>query len=163
MIQAYLVDVAFVAFLVGATRFSGALGQLMGGSLSDAFGRFKVLMVAVLAMAVSTAGVAFAPYGPAMVASMVIQATATQAFYPIMFAIISDHTPPAARAKTFGMVNAANGLIGGSLAPIAIGYLADKFDFKIAFLYPVILGFLSCFLTLCLSRQLPQVVVEVIR
>jgi len=154
MVQVFLVDVGFAAFLVGATRFSGAFGQLMGGSLSDAVGRFKVLITVVAVTAVSTVGVAFAPYGPIMIASMVIQAMATAAFFPVIFATVSDHTSSRTRAKVLGVINAAAGFIGGSLSPMIIGYLADNFNFKSAFVYPVALGFFACFLILYLRRQL---------
>jgi len=154
MVQVFLVDAVFAAFLVGATRFSGAFGQLMGGFLSDTVGRFKVLVAVVAATAVSTVGVAFAPYGPVMIASMVIQAMATAAFFPVIFATVSDHTSSRTRAKVLGTINAAAGFIGGSLSPMIIGYLADKFNFKDAFLYPVTLGFFACFLILYLRRQL---------
>jgi len=154
MVRVFLVDIAFAAFLVGATRFSGAFGQLLGGFLSDAVGRFKVLIAVVAVTAVSTIGVAFAPYGPVMIASMVIQAMATAAFFPVIFATVSDHTSSETRAKAFGIINAAAGFIGGSLSPIIIGYLADKFNFKDAFLYPVILGFFACFLIIYLRGQL---------
>jgi len=154
MVQVFLVDVAFAAFLVGATRFSGAFGQLVGGFLSDAVGRFKVLIAVVAVTAVSTVGVAFAPYGPILIASMVIQAMATAAFFPVIFATVSDHTSSRTRAKVLGVINAAAGFIGGSLSPMIIGYLADKFNFRDAFLYPVILGFFACFLILYLRKQL---------
>ena len=154
MVQVFLVDAVFAAFLVGATRFSGAFGQLMGGFLSDTVGRFKVLVAVVAVTAVSTVGVAFAPYGPVMIASMVIQAMATAAFFPVIFATVSDHTSSRTRAKVLGIINAAAGFIGGSLSPIIIGYLADEFNFKDAFLYPVILGFFACFLILYLRKQL---------
>lgn len=154
MVQVFLLDAAFAAFLVGATRFSGAFGQLMGGALSDRVGRFKVLLAVVAVTAVSTVGVAFAPFGPVMIASMVIQAMATAAFFPVIFATVSDHTSSRTRAKVLGIINAAAGFIGGSLSPIIIGYLADEFNFKDAFLYPVILGFFACFLILYLRKQL---------
>ena len=154
MVQVFLLDAAFAAFLVGATRFSGAFGQLMGGVLSDRVGRFKVLLAVVAVTAVSTVGVAFAPFGPVMIASMVIQAMATAAFFPVIFATVSDHTSSRTRAKVLGIINAAAGFIGGSLSPIIIGYLADEFNFKDAFLYPVILGFFACFLILYLRKQL---------
>ena len=154
MVQVFLVDAVFAAFLVGATRFSGAFGQLMGGFLSDTVGRFKVLVAVVAVTAVSTVGVAFAPYGPVMIASMVIQAMATAAFFPVIFATVSDHTSSRTRAKVLGTINAAAGFIGGSLSPMIIGYLADEFNFKDAFLYPVTLGFFACFLILYLRRQL---------
>lgn len=154
MVRVFLVDVAFAAFLVGATRFSGAFGQLVGGFLSDAIGRFKVLIAVVAVTAVSTIGVAFAPYGPIMIASMVIQAMATAAFFPVIFATVSDYTSSETRAKVLGIINTAAGFIGGSLSPMIIGYLADYFDFKNAFIYPVVLGFFACFFVLYLRKQL---------
>jgi len=154
LVRSSLADAALAAFLIGATRFSGALGQLTGGFLSDAIGRFKVLVAIVFVTAVSTAGVAFAPYGPAMVASMVIQAMVTSAFFPVTFAAISDNTSPGNRAKVIGMVNTSAGLLGGTLSPMIIGYLADGFDFQIAFLYPVLMGFLACPLVFYLRGRL---------
>ncbi len=154
MVRVFLMDVAFAAFLVGVTRFGGAFGQVIGGFLSDAVGRFKVLITVVAATAVLTVGVAFAPYGPIMIVSMVIQAISTAAFFPVIFATVSDYTSSKTRAKVLGIINAAAGLIGGSLSPVIIGYLADSFDFRTAFVYPVALGFFACFFIMYLRKQL---------
>ncbi|MEM2226779.1 MAG: MFS transporter [Candidatus Bathyarchaeia archaeon] len=154
MVRSSLADAAFAAFLMGITRFSGALGQLAGGLLSDMIGRLKVLMAIVLITAFSTVGVAFAPYGPAMIASMLVQAMAGSAFFPVTYAAISDNTSPGDRAKVIGVVNTSSGLLGGTLSPMVIGYLADSFGFKAAFLYPVVVGFLACPLALQLRIRL---------
>ncbi|MEM3462486.1 MAG: MFS transporter [Candidatus Bathyarchaeia archaeon] len=154
MVRSSLADAAFAAFLMGITRFSGALGQLAGGLLSDMIGRLKVLMAIVLITAFSTVGVAFAPYGPAMIASMLVQAMAGSAFFPVTYAAISDNTSPGDRAKVIGVVNTSSGLLGGALSPMVIGYLADSFGFKAAFLYPVVVGFLACPLALQLRIRL---------
>ncbi|MEM3589906.1 MAG: MFS transporter, partial [Candidatus Bathyarchaeia archaeon] len=116
--------------------------------------RLKVLMAIVLITAFSTVGVAFAPYGPAMIASMLVQAMAGSAFFPVTYAAISDNTSPGDRAKVIGVVNTSSGLLGGALSPMVIGYLADSFGFKAAFLYPVVVGFLACPLALQLRIRL---------
>ncbi len=144
MVRSSLADAAFAAFLMGITRFSGVLGQLAGGLLSDTIGRLKVLMAIVLVTAISTVGVAFAPYGSVMIASMLVQAMAASAFFPVTYAAISDNTSPRDRAKVIGVVNTSSGLLGGVLSPMIIGYLADTSGFQTAFLYPVVAGFLAC-------------------
>jgi len=148
LVRSSFADVAFAAFLVGITRFTGAIGQLAGGFLSDAIGRLRVLTAA------STIGVAFAPYGPAMMASMLAQAMAASAFFPVAYAAISDNTSAMNRAKVIGVVNTSSGILGGTLSPMIIGYLADCFGFQAAFLYPVIAGLLACPLVLYLRTRL---------
>jgi MFS family permease len=154
LVRSSFADVAFAAFLVGITRFTGAIGQLAGGFLSDAIGRLRVLTAIVLLTAASTIGVAFAPYGPAMMAFMLAQAMAASAFFPVAYAAISDNTSAMNRAKVIGVVNTSSGILGGTLSPMIIGYLADCFGFQAAFLYPVIAGLLACPLVLYLRTRL---------
>jgi len=138
------VDMTTAAFILGLTRFSGILGQIGAGYLSDAFGRIKVLIVTNFLTSLLMIGSAYLPFGNILFFICLIAQSAFQtAYYPLLFALISDTTSPLERSKMIGIVIGLGGLTG-LIAPTIIGLLADEFGFAVAWVYPIVTSFLSC-------------------
>ena len=100
------------------------------GSLSDAFGRRPLLLLAVFGLAVDYVLTAFAPNLYWLFAGRLI-AGLCGASYTIANAYIADITAPADRARAFGMMGAAFG-VGFIIGP-AVGGLLGEFGARVPF------------------------------
>jgi len=142
--QTYLLDVSYVAFVLGASRMTGTLGQLTGGYFSDRVGRARVLLLTVVMVSVATIWITSVPFSTSYLVGLFFQGIVGSAFFPIFFAMVSDITDRFNRARIIGLTNTVASLIGGTVSPALIGFLSDQFTFRIAFLYPIIMGIVAC-------------------
>jgi len=146
--QTFLLDVSYVAFIIGVSRITGAAGQLSGGYLSDRLGRARVLQLLTVMVLIATVWITLVPFSDFYVTGLFFQGIVSSAFFPVFFAMISDVTDPSNRAKMMGLTNSIAGFIGGTVSPAVIGFLSDRFTFQIAFLYPIGIGVVGCVGTL---------------
>ena len=100
------------------------------GNLSDAFGRRPVLLLSVLGLAVDYLLTGFAPSMMWLFVGRIF-AGICGASYTTANAFLADITPPAERAKVFGLMGAAFGL-GFVIGP-AIGGLLGEFGARVPF------------------------------
>jgi len=150
--QTFLLDVSYVAFIIGVSRITGAAGQLSGGYFSDRLGRARILLLSTVMVLIATVWITSAPFSGFYVIGLIFQGIVSSAFFPVFFAMISDITVPSNRAKMIGLTNSIAGFIGGTVSPAVIGYLSDQFTFRIAFLYPVAIGVAGCVAALYVWR-----------
>jgi len=151
--QTFLLDVSYVAFIIGVSRFAGAGGQLAGGHLSDRLGRTRVLLFTAVMVLVATVWITLAPFGGFYVIGLFFQGIVSSAFFPIFFAMVSDIADPSNRAKVMGLTNSIAGFIGGTVSPIVIGFLSDHFTFRVAFSYLIVTGLMGCAAALYIRRK----------
>ena len=127
-------DVQRTATVVGVFGAVFALMQFVWaplfGVLSDRVGRRPVIVLSNIGMAADYAVMALAPGLAWLLVGRVISGV-TSATATASGAYISDVTPPAERARAFGMVGAAFGL-GFILGP-ALGGLCGQFDPRLPF------------------------------
>jgi len=142
--QTFLLDVSYVAFIIGVSRITGAAGQLSGGYLSDRLGRTRILLLSTVMVFIATVWITSVPFSGFYVIGLFFQGIVSSAFFPVFFAMISDVTDPSNRAKMMGLTNSIAGFIGGTVSPAVIGFLSDRFTFQIAFLYPIAIGVVGC-------------------
>ena len=120
-------DVAHASIYGGWLFFAYALMQFFCapiiGSLSDAFGRRPVLLLAVLGLGVDYALTSMAPSIVWLFAGRIF-AGIFGASYTTANAYIADVTPPEERGKAFGMLGAAFG-VGFVVGPAIGGLLGD--------------------------------------
>lgn len=124
-----------------ASRMYGILGALYAlmqficapilGSLSDRFGRRKVILGSLFGSGLDYVLLAFAPSLPWFFLGRAI-AGITAANYPAAIAYIADISPPEKRAGNFGLVGAAFGI--GFIAGPALGGLLGANDLRLPFL-----------------------------
>ena len=122
--------------IVTASRLYGALGALYAvmqflcapiiGSLSDRFGRRKVILLSLFASAIDYVILIFAPNISWLFIGRILTGI-TGANFSAAMAYIADVSPPEKRAGNFGMMGAAFGL--GFIAGPAIGGLLGKHGF----------------------------------
>ena len=111
---------AWLLGIFGAVQF---VASPILGSLSDRFGRRRVILIALAGTAVDYVVMGLAPSMGWLFAARIVSG-ATAGLLAACYAYIADVTPPERRAAGFGLVGAAFGL-GFVLGPLIGGYLGD--------------------------------------
>jgi YNFM family putative membrane transporter len=106
-----------------ATVFSlfYASGFLLWGPISDQWGRKRVMVPGVLALAISTAACAFAPSIGWMAGLRAVQGLAASSFAPVALAYLTEALPPQKQATAIGAMSTAflvAGIFGQALASL---------------------------------------------
>jgi len=145
----YLHDVMKVSMTAIGTIFlaaslAGAAAALVGGELSDRFGRKRVMVAALSFRTLIFFGMSLAVWAKAgylVIAGLVILSTFTgRLFEPPAGALISDVTPPARRQEAYALLRIGLNL-GWAIGPAMGGFLASL---SYAFLF-----FISGIVTAC--------------
>ena len=111
------------------------------GNLSDAYGRRKVLLIALAGMAANYLVLAIAQSLALIVFARVLTGLFGGSYAPAQ-AAVADITKPEDRAKTFGFVSAAFGV--GFIAGPALGGLLSQFGERTPFYVAVALASANC-------------------
>lgn len=106
--------------LSASLTFSIALGSLVGGRLADRFGRRRLFGWDVLVYAIGAALIALAPNSTVLFAGMIVGGLAAGADLPTSLAMISEHTPRAARGRLIGLTQSM--WVVGIAAALAVGF-----------------------------------------
>lgn len=120
------------------------------GSLSDRFGRRKVLLLSLVAFGIDYALMAFAPTLGWLFAGRAIAGIVGATYGPAN-AVIADVTPPERRGQMFGLLGAAFG--GGFILGPAIGGLLGELGPRAPFVAAAALAFLNAGLILVLMPE----------
>lgn len=137
---------------LGVYMFSYALMMLLHGSLSDTFGRKRIVCVALVVYLAGSLGAALAPDFDTLLAARVVQGLSSGAGIVIGQAIIRDcYDGAAARRAMSYLVMMLN--ISPALAPVLGGALIRHHGWRAVFFAMALLAF--CALLLCVLR-LPE-------
>ena len=119
---------------------AGVVGALSTGTISDRFGRFRVLY---LLLGISPFFLIIFLFGPGWLNIPMLLALGLTAISPtpVIMAIVQDNFAEN-RALANGIYIAMNFLIR-AFGIWAVGYVADQFSLQTAFLWSALLGFLS--------------------
>ncbi len=145
---------AAAAFIVGFSRITGILGQLVGGHLSDKLGRRRLLAASVVLTAGSTLAFSLLPYGTPLIGTLLLMAASHNAFFPVFFAFLSDVTPSSERSMMFSVMLAPGAVMGAGVTPFIMGWLADSYGYTIALAYPTSLALLAIPLVIFVTQSL---------
>lgn len=136
--------------MVTAARLYGALGALYAlmqfvcapiiGSLSDRFGRRKVILVSLFASAIEYGILVFAPNITWLFIGRILTGI-TGANYSAAMAYVADVSAPEKRAANFGLMGAAFGI--GFIAGPALGGLLGGYDLRAPFVAAGLLTLLN--------------------
>lgn len=139
----------WVGLVVAASTVTGIFLKLPAGTLSDVFGRRRMLFIGALVFALAPFFYLLPHNATSLIVVRLIHGSATAIFGPVMAAVISDLAPAQRRgswlgtyAASQGAGNAAGQLLGGVL--LSVG----------GFMYPFLTGGLCGVLALAL---LPRV------
>ena len=142
--QGMQLEVANTIF--GISRIGGVFATILVGFLIDRFAVKKILFTILLITGLATVGMALAQVVWLLVGMLVIQATASVAFFPAAVTTISMITPLDERSTFVGLTLAVSGIIGMGLVPVGLGAVADIWNFQIGILVTGVVIVLSCML-----------------
>ncbi len=122
-------------FYFAAMLLSGAVAQLLVGGLADVYDHRTVLAILVSISSVCLYILAFMTLTPAtLLLIFVALGGCIFGLYPARDALISDITPPEFEGRAFGYIFTFV-MVGGSVFPVVIGYLADTIGIQASFTY----------------------------
>ena len=129
--------------------------QLVGGPLSDRFGRRPVLLGALALYVVSSLACAASPTMDVLIAARFAQAVGCCTVVVIARAIVRDAFEPAAGARALALASSLLA-IGPMAGPIVGSFLEVQFGFRAAF---VLIALLGALLLVVAARRLPETLV----
>ena len=130
----------------GLSRIGGFLMTILAGFLLDRFGARKLLLALLLITGISTTGIALANTFWLLVSMLVVQATFSVVFFPVALFAVSKLTTLRERSLYMSIVLGFTAIIGSGAAPVALGAIADTWNFQIGILFLGVLTTLACFL-----------------
>jgi len=149
-----VVDTGSVALLASLFAFPYALGQPVLGALGDAFGKARVIKIALAALVLCLAASAAAPNLNVLSVSRLIGGAAAGGVIPLAFAIVGDRFSMAERQVALSRVLTA--IIAGQLTgSLGSGVIASYFGWRIATIAATALTLAAFIITLSQLRARP--------
>jgi MFS family permease len=143
-------SMSLVGTIMLLAAFAGALGQFLGGDLSDRFGRKPVLLGAILFRILVFMGLALLIFREGRIWGIVLTYMAVRLSgglaMPPVFALLADLTA-GKRVEGYGLLRVGAN-VGWALGPALGGYLASRFPYAFLFLFGAIATFLALLLVL---------------
>ncbi len=125
---------------------------LISGSLSDLFGRRRVLLIGTVWFAAASLLCALAPTAEALVAARAVQGVGGALLTPGSLAILQASFAPVDRARAVGAWSALSGVVA-ALGPFVGGWLLDAASWRLIFLINVPLAAVVVAVTI---RHVPE-------
>ncbi|HSP53075.1 MAG TPA: MFS transporter [Cryobacterium sp.] len=105
---------------------------LVAGSLSDTYGRVRVLRIGLVWFGIASLACAVAPWGTALVVARVLQGMAAALLVPSSLALITSTFSGAAQGRMIGAWTSWTG-IAGIMGPVLGGILVDTSSWRLIF------------------------------
>ena len=134
-----------VTWLLTGYLLSASVGTAILGRLGDMFGKERVLLWTLVALAAGTVLAGLANSLPLLIVARVLQGVAGGIF-PLSFGIIRDEFPREKVAGSIGLISAILG-VGGGVGIVAGGLVAEHLSWHWLFWMPLVLmqiGRASC-------------------
>jgi MFS family permease len=116
---------ALFSWIIALPALSAAVATLLGGKLSDMYGRRAVLLLSLFLFLVGAILSAISTTIAFAIIARVILMLGLGALAPLCFSVIGDLFEPAARAKWSGLLNIPAG-IAATLAPTLSGLITES-------------------------------------
>ncbi|CAM4193061.1 multidrug effflux MFS transporter [Comamonas aquatilis] len=129
-----------------------AVGQLIYGPISDAWGRRPALLMGLGLYLGAGLLALFAPSLEWLLAARLLQALGGAAGITLGRAIVRDTSTPARMTKDLALLNLLT-LVGPGLSPIIGSYLAEHFGWRAIYVFLVCMG---CAMVICSYKLLPE-------
>ncbi len=129
-------NAAGVQWIINGYTLALASLILLGGSLSDMFGRRRIFILGVSWFALASLLCGLAPTVEALIASRVVQGIGGALLTPGALAILETSFDPADRARAIGAWSGLGG-IAGAVGPLLGGWLVQVGSWRLVFLVNV--------------------------
>ncbi len=120
-----LEGMALFSWIVALPALSGAVATLLGGKLSDMYGRRAIILISIALFLVGSILSAIGSTMAFAIISRVVLMLGLGALSPMCFSVIADLFEPAARARWSGMLNVPAG-IAATIAPTLSGLITES-------------------------------------
>lgn len=130
-------DTSDLAWIMNGFILSAAVATPVAGRLGDMFGRRRVLLIALVLLAVGTAMCGVADTLPMMIVGRVV-AGLGGAVFPLSFAIVRESLPRAGVGPAIGLLSALVG-VGGGVGIVAAGPIITHLSYHWLFWLPLVL------------------------
>jgi MFS family permease len=121
-----------VGIILSIWAMSGLVGSLVGGSLTDQFGRKRLMVFSLGATALGLVAFGFADALPTSIAAVVFVGLVSAMFQPARDAMVADLVEADKRPQAYGLLRVVANL-GIGIGPAIGGFLASR-SYLIAFL-----------------------------
>lgn len=131
--QEFAATPADISLTMTATALAIAISAPFAGALADVLGRKRVIVAAMLLLALPTAMIAFAPSLPALVFWRFMQGLVLPPIFTVVVAYIGEEWPPAQATGVTALYMAATSF-GGFSGRFFSGLLADTIGWRNGFI-----------------------------
>ncbi len=131
-----------------------AISMLFMGTLSDKFGRKKVLFFSLITYILGSLGCVFTPSIEFFIASRMMQAIGAGGMVSVPMAVVKDSFDNEERTNMIATLQMFT-VLGPTIAPILGAYLIKVFPWQASFVVLALIATVSIILTFCLRETLP--------
>lgn len=146
------INLSLASISLSLMQIAGALGALLGGTLSDFFGRRKMLLFGYLLTPIATILFVKSPIGLSFVFLMILGFT-NISMYPILMIIVQEQFPEF-RAFALGIFQTAN-FIFYSIDVTIMGKVSNQYGISTAYMIGALIMLIGTPLLLLVPRKKP--------
>jgi len=151
-LQASVFEVSLVLF---AGNASSAITMMLGGHLSDKYGRKRVMMLSGAIWLITPLLYISAKTWPETILYTAVSSISLSFFIPARSAMIMDIARKSSAGRIYGLMNIA-WPIGGLLGPFLGGVIADRYGWAAFFYFLCLLAFIYVFTNLFLAESVKR-------
>jgi FSR family fosmidomycin resistance protein-like MFS transporter len=132
MVDRHGISPQLAGLVISLIAGSGIIGSPLGGTLSDRFGRKKVILFSLSLAGPLLFAVTRAPYGIPLLVMLLLYGMSMSIRMPSTLSLIADVVPVGRRTTVMGIYYLIGEEISGITTPL-IGYLIDIYGINLAF------------------------------
>lgn len=139
----YGVSPAIASMSLSAATLTLAFSLLLFGSLSEAWGRKKLMMISIFAASILTIALAFSPTFEVLLLLRIAQGFVFAGVPAIAMAYLGEEMEPASLGAAMGLYISGNS-VGGLAGRIIMGTMTDLFTWQIGMVFLGLLSLAIC-------------------
>jgi YNFM family putative membrane transporter len=134
------------------TTFALAISLVIFGSLSEAWGRKRLMTISIFAASILTIAIAFSPTFEVLLALRIVQGVVFAGLPAIAMAYLGEEMEPTSLGVAMGLYISGNS-VGGLAGRIIMGSMTDHFSWQVGM---ISLGLLSLVISIYFVVSLPD-------
>lgn len=146
------VSPAYASLSLSLTTFSLAVSLVIVGSLSEAWGRKRMMTISIFTASILTLAIAFSPTFEVLLVLRIIQGVAFAGLPAIAMAYLGEEMNSRDLGMAMGLYISGNS-VGGLAGRIIMGTLTDLFNWQVGM---ICIGVLSLLISIYFVTALPQ-------